>query len=251
MYHTLIRIWSTDDVYIRNNMVIINADDFGLSSSVNEAIVRCFNDNLIHRTTVMTNMPAFTEACELAERNEFKDKVGLHLVLNDGCPLTERIKSNHHFCKDGQFIQGWYVSIKRKFFLSYYDKECLREEIEAQMKAYCNAGYTLMHIDSHYLIHTSSPVLIDMVCELAKKYGFKSMRNVSLYSTDNIVYRIAKKYVARRIRQDFQTTVHFAPYCQYPLPLKDVEYMSHPDMVEGVVVDYENRRTGQYRDFRR
>lgn len=232
-------------------MIIINADDFGLSSSVNEAIVRCFNDNLIHRTTIMTNYAAFAEACDLAERNGLKDKVGLHLVLDEGSPLTERIKSNSHICKEGQFIPGWYVSIKRKLFLSHYDKECLREEIEAQMKAYCNAGFTLMHIDSHHLIHTSSPILIDVVCELAREYGFKSMRNVAVYRTDNIVNRVAKKYVAKRIRQEFQTTVHFAPYSQYPLLLEDVEYMSHPDMEDGVVVDYENRRTGQYRKFRR
>lgn len=232
-------------------MTIINADDFGLSSSVNEAIASCFNDNLIHRTTIMTNMPAFAEACELAERKGFKDKVGLHLVLDEGCPLTEKIKNNPHICKDGQFIPGWYTSIKRRLFLSRYDKECLREEIEAQMKAYCNAGLTLMHIDSHHLIHTSSPILIDIVCKLAKKYGFRSMRNVAIYEHDNFVSRIAKKYVAKRIGQGFQTTAYFASYSQYPLSMDDVEYMSHPDIVDGAVIDYENRRTGQYRKFRR
>lgn len=232
-------------------MIIINADDFGLSSSVNEAIVMCFNDNMIHRTTVMTNMPAFAEACELAELNDIKDKVGLHLVLDEGCPLTEKIKANPHICKGGQFLPGWYVSAKRKLFLSRYDKECLREEIEAQMKAYCNADFTLMHIDSHHLVHTSSPILIDMVCNLAKKYGFRSMRNVAIYEHDNLVNRIAKKYVAKRIGQGFQTTAYFAPYSQYPLPLDDVEYMSHPDIVDGAVIDYENRRTGQYREFER
>lgn len=232
-------------------MIIINADDFGLSSSVNEAIVRCFDDNLVHRTTIMTNMPAFAEACGMAERIGIIDKVGLHLVLDEGQPLTEKIKANPYICKDGQYIPGWYVSIKRRLFLSRYDKDCLREEIEAQMKTYCKAGFTLMHIDSHHLVHTSSPILIDMVCELAKKYGFRSMRNVAVYESDNFINRIVKKYVANRIRQYFQTTVHFAPYSQYPLPLDDVEYMSHPNMVDGVVVDCENRRTRQYREFKR
>ena len=43
---------------------IINADDFGLSSSVNK-IVESFNNGLINSTTLMANMPGFEEAVEL------------------------------------------------------------------------------------------------------------------------------------------------------------------------------------------
>lgn len=45
----------------------------------------------------------------------FLDKVGIHLVLDEGVPLTETIKRNPHFCKDGRFIKAWYAKPMRKF----------------------------------------------------------------------------------------------------------------------------------------
>ena len=37
--------------------MVINADDFGYSESVNKAISDCFEKGLINRTTIMVNMP--------------------------------------------------------------------------------------------------------------------------------------------------------------------------------------------------
>ena len=45
--------------------LIINADDFGISSSVNRAIVYAFSNNMITNTTLMVNMPYADEAVEL------------------------------------------------------------------------------------------------------------------------------------------------------------------------------------------
>jgi chitin disaccharide deacetylase len=42
--------------------ILINADDFALKSSVNNAIVELFNKRLINSTTLMTNMHGFDEA---------------------------------------------------------------------------------------------------------------------------------------------------------------------------------------------
>jgi chitin disaccharide deacetylase len=44
------------------NNVKINADDFGLNSSVNKAIIEAFDNNYINSTTLMANMPGFDEA---------------------------------------------------------------------------------------------------------------------------------------------------------------------------------------------
>jgi len=43
--------------------VIINADDFGLSSSNNRVIVAAFKDGVISSATLMANTPGFDEAC--------------------------------------------------------------------------------------------------------------------------------------------------------------------------------------------
>ncbi len=37
--------------------MIVNADDFGLSPRVNEAMIRAFDEGLISSTTIMANVP--------------------------------------------------------------------------------------------------------------------------------------------------------------------------------------------------
>lgn len=235
----------------KQQKIIINADDFGCSSSVNHAIAQCFEKGLIHRTTIMTNTPYFDDAVRLADTCGFKRHVGLHLVLDEFTPLTDDIKNNPHFCNNGKFLKGWAGQMKNKIYLSHYDISCIKEEIEAQMQAYCDSGFTLMHIDSHHLVHTSSPIIISIVSKLALEYGFKSMRNVAIYHNDNIVKKLAKIYVRNIVEKNFITTKFFAPYNNYNTLLKDVEYMSHPDMFNDFIVDVVNRDTGDVVAFKR
>jgi predicted glycoside hydrolase/deacetylase ChbG (UPF0249 family) len=77
---------------MRNGFLIINADDFGLSTSVNRAVVASLQASLCSSTTIMANQPAFLEACQLAHDHRLFDRVGVHLVLTEGSPLTEAIK---------------------------------------------------------------------------------------------------------------------------------------------------------------
>ena len=70
--------------------LIINADDFGLNTSVNHAIIESFEKGLINSTTLMANMPGFEEAIELAHKNNIIDKIGIHLCLTEGEPITKK-----------------------------------------------------------------------------------------------------------------------------------------------------------------
>ena len=68
--------------------MILNADDFGYSRSVNRAIADCFARGLINRTTIMVNMPFAEEAAQLAREGGFFDCVGLHINLTEGKALS-------------------------------------------------------------------------------------------------------------------------------------------------------------------
>ena len=72
--------------------IIVNADDFGSSIEANEGIAVSFQQQLIDRTTLMVNMPSASEAVKLASELGFTDRIGLHLNLTEGVPLTESIK---------------------------------------------------------------------------------------------------------------------------------------------------------------
>ena len=60
--------------------LIVNADDFGRSSSINQAVVRAHRDGILTTASLMVNEPAFAEAVALAKENP-RLGVGLHLTL--------------------------------------------------------------------------------------------------------------------------------------------------------------------------
>src|SRR4051794_9797223 len=60
--------------------LIINADDFGRSHSINEAVVRAHREGVLTSASLMMNEVACDEAVALARENP-KLGVGLHLTL--------------------------------------------------------------------------------------------------------------------------------------------------------------------------
>jgi len=49
--------------------LIVNADDFGLSHSVNEAVIRAHREGILTTASLMVNEPGFDEAVKLAKEN--------------------------------------------------------------------------------------------------------------------------------------------------------------------------------------
>src|ERR1700757_2351877 len=63
--------------------LIVNADDFGLSPSVNQAVIRAHREGVLTTASLMVNEPGFQEAVALARQNP-RFGVGLHLTLSHG-----------------------------------------------------------------------------------------------------------------------------------------------------------------------
>src|SRR5436190_105596 len=60
--------------------LVVNADDFGRSSSINHAVIRAHREGILTAASLMVNEPYFEEAVALA-RGCPKLGVGLHLTL--------------------------------------------------------------------------------------------------------------------------------------------------------------------------
>src|SRR5882672_621658 len=91
--------------------LIVNADDFGRSASINEAVRRCHQEGLLTTASLMVNEPAFAEAVAMARDNP-RLGVGLHLTLLCGhsALMPERIPGlvNHsQEFRDDPFGVGW------------------------------------------------------------------------------------------------------------------------------------------------
>jgi predicted glycoside hydrolase/deacetylase ChbG (UPF0249 family) len=90
----------------RRPYVVINADDLAKSSEGDDAILRCFDRRLISSATVMANMPRFGEAIALIHAGGFQDRLGVHLNLTEGFPLTDPIRRSSRFCSPaGQLLR--------------------------------------------------------------------------------------------------------------------------------------------------
>lgn len=181
--------------------LIVNADDFGKSEEVNRAIVECFEKGYINRTTVMVNMPFAKQAFVLAKEHGFADKVGLHINLTEGKPLTEGIKLNEDFCSDGVFTAAFYKSTMKRLRMDNDSIRDITSEIRAQIEEYKQLGFTLNHLDSHHHVHTNYPVY-KALRSLSKDYDFSSIRlSRNLYEGGSRLNRIYKNIFNRSIKK--------------------------------------------------
>lgn len=176
--------------------IVINADDFGISHEVNLAICEAFKKGLITRTTLMVNMPFAKEAMEMAEREGFIDRVGLHLNLTAGKPLCKELSSDSIMCgKAGEFTADFARNIRTRFFLPKATSKLVEKEIKMQLDKYKELGGKLWHVDSHHHVHTD-PSIWKAFCRAVKGndcYPVASVRlGRNMYRGGNPLMRIYK-----------------------------------------------------------
>ena len=155
----------------RARKIIVNADDFGMSAASNRAIVEAFEKKLISSTTVMANMSGFDEACELAHRHGLIGKVGVHLNLTSGYPLSEPIRQCARFCADN----GMFHARRTRFWLSKKERWAAYLEIDAQIQACLDRELYPTHVDSHHHVHTEWPIGT-IVIAAARRHKIKAIR---------------------------------------------------------------------------
>ena len=173
--------------------LIVNADDFGKNDDVNSAVCEAFEKGYITSTTLMANMPGAGAAYELAKEKGFSDKVGIHLNITEGMPLTEAIRSNPLVCApDGSFNAAFYHSTKYRLYMDDLTIDQIRDELDAQISVFLEMGFKTLHIDSHHHVHTNYPVY-RALRSLSSKYDFDYIRlSRNLYRGGSFLNNIYK-----------------------------------------------------------
>lgn len=159
-----------------NEKLIINADDYGLSESVNQAIEYCLVNGVIDRASLMVNMPYCDAAVKRIFELHLNRKIGLHLNLTEGSPLTDDIL-NTEFCESGVLSgKNFKVHPISKIFLRRDAKSAVEKELRAQIEKYINYNISQeIHIDSHQHVHVKWSIL-RILLPLLKEYEIKSIR---------------------------------------------------------------------------
>jgi predicted glycoside hydrolase/deacetylase ChbG (UPF0249 family) len=140
--------------------LVVNADDFGFTTDVNEGIVEAHRRGIVTATTLMANGAAFEDAVRLARETPTLD-VGCHLVLVSGSsPLTG---------KPYPATVARLLAAMAKRQIRVYD------ELAAQVRRVVEAGIQPTHLDTHKHTHLWPPVL-EAVARLAGESGIGWVR---------------------------------------------------------------------------
>jgi chitin disaccharide deacetylase len=152
--------------------LIINADDFGLTSGVNRAIAEANRSGALTSATMMANARAFPEAAAMAKELPSL-RTGCHVVLIDGDPVSANLPT----LTKGSL--GFRSSLK-EFALTAVRRQVsadeIQQETDAQIRKIQSQGITLTHVDSHKHTHML-PHVLRPVLRAAKACGIRAVRN--------------------------------------------------------------------------
>ena len=146
---------------MRKTHVLINADDFGLTSGVNTGILDSHLNGIVNSATMIMNGYAVDEAVTMAKQYPSLH-VGVHLALTWGRPLAKTsgplTKEDGTFCYTNRFLTEVAP-----------DAELVYLEWKAQIEAFRATGLPLHHLDSHHHVH-GWPALAPVIFRLAEEY---------------------------------------------------------------------------------
>ena len=147
--------------------LIVNADDFGLSTSVNRAVIQAHRDGILTSASLMVNGEAFEEAVEFARENS-RLGVGLHLTLCCGRGTLGPTEIPTLLDAFGFFGKSP-LRTGLKYFFSPGARSELKKEIPAQFDKFERTGLKLDHVNGHLHFHLHPAVFSILKTELTRR----------------------------------------------------------------------------------
>lgn len=155
--------------------LIINGDDLGMSEGVNRGILEAHTFGTLTSTSLMVNMPNFTQAVQWALLTPTLG-VGLHFNLTWGKSISPPEAVRSLVGDDGSF------SGNRSDFI----EEEIEHELTHQYNKMIAAGLTPTHLDSHHHIHIEIPSVYLVMSKFAYQTGIPLRINPN---TNDIINR--------------------------------------------------------------
>jgi predicted glycoside hydrolase/deacetylase ChbG (UPF0249 family) len=183
-------------------LLIVNADDFGLTDGVCRAIVKAHNEGIVTSTSALAVAPAF------ARRAAWLDDapalgVGVHLaVVGEDPPLLSAREIPTLVDEHGHFMYSWRQFLPR-MALGRVDIDDVEREFTAQGEAVRTAvgPNRVTHLDTHQHLHLW-PRIAALVCGLAQRWDVAAVRitrSASRAPKGRVVNHLAAR-LDRRVR---------------------------------------------------
>ncbi len=153
--------------------LVVNADDFGQSPSINAAVIQAHREGILTTASLMVNEPACEEAVALARQNP-RLGVGLHLTFLFGHSALSRARIPGLVNDAREFGRNPAAAGFRFFFFRSLRAQ-LRDEMLAQLEKFKATGLQLDHLNGHLHLHMH-PTLLRLLDAEAPRLNIKRAR---------------------------------------------------------------------------
>lgn len=158
---------------IASKILIVNADDFGLSEGINRAILSAHQNGILRSTSIMPNGSAFEDAVRIALETPALG-VGIHLSLI-GEKSVSPAGELRGMVNAESLLPDSYPIFTRQLLSKRFTIGDVQTEIRAQIERVLTAGLDPTHIDSHQHVHML-PAVFEIVLDVAREYGIPAIR---------------------------------------------------------------------------
>lgn len=163
-------------------LLIIHADDLGMSRSVNRATFEALEKGWVTSASILVPCPWFPEVATWAKAHPDAD-LGIHLALNSEWtgfrwgPVSPVDKVSSLLDE-----QGYFPLLENQVAPKARIPE-VEMELRAQIERARKAGIRLTHFDTHMTALTTSPTLFQTYKKIGKEYGLPVLleRNSGTY----------------------------------------------------------------------
>ncbi len=174
-------------------LLIVGADDYGLTEPVATGILRAHREGIVTSTSALVLAPAFATVGKwLAEEERLG--VGVHLAAVGEDPPLLGAKEIPTLVDGGRLARDW------RTFLAWtvagrVDPDDLAREFRAQLDAVVGLGVAVTHLDTHQHLHLW-PTVREVVLDLAVEAG---LRGVRVPRSRSVVKGLGIAYLSRQL----------------------------------------------------
>jgi chitin disaccharide deacetylase len=154
--------------------LIVNADDFGLTSGVNRAILELHKAGVLTSTSLLARSGAADEAIEIARTTPTLG-VGCHVVLVDGEHVLPAEAIPTLVDRTTSRLPTALATFLRRLFTGRLNFAEIEAETRAQIEFLQDKGIRLTHIDTHKHTHVF-PHVLRPVLRAARACGIHAVR---------------------------------------------------------------------------
>lgn len=179
-------------------LLVVNADDFGLTSGVDRAILRAGVDGIVTSTSVLATGP--TLAGSVSGLRASALGIGAHLIAVGGAPpLLSAREVPSLVDGQGRLPRSWHAFVGRSGRRAI-DPDDLEREFSAQIESLIASNLHLTHLDTHQNIHLL-PSVARVVVRLARRFdvGFIRIPRTKGYSPLAMGVRMLSRRLTRRV----------------------------------------------------